>query len=349
MPNPKALIFGCEGLQLTAEERRFFTSAQPYGFILFARNIESPEQVAALVADLKNTVSHSDVPVLIDQEGGRVARLRPPHWKAYPPAGVFAQLWADDPEKAKRAAYLNHRIMADELHALGINVDCAPVLDIYFEDAHDIVGDRAFGDNAEQVAALGRAVMDGLLDGGVLPVIKHIPGHGRANADSHEALPVVNASRIELETHDFTPFKALNDAPMGMTAHIQYTSLDGDYPATLSPRVIAMIRREIGFDGLLMCDDISMKALKGHLTSLAGSALVAGCDLVLHCNGTMEEMRSLADVVPEMSLDALRRSDKAFGLIQGAVKPFDLAKAEAEWQALLSEADKSSNTGAQAV
>lgn len=293
---PLALITDCSGPKLDEAEREWLRTVQPFGFILFARHCETPQQVKGLIADLQGCVDHP-APVFIDQEGGRVARLKPPHWDRYPPAAAFAALWRVQPEQAVRACYLNARLLGAELAALGITANCAPLADIPVPGAHDVIGDRAFGNAPEPVIALARAQADGLLDAGVLPVLKHIPGHGRATADSHEALPVVNTPLEELARTDFLPFQALRSLPFAMTAHIRYTALDAERPATLSPAVITYIRHQIGFRGLLMSDDLSMKALCGPLPpdALAAQTLEAGCDLVLHCNGTPEERRLVAD------------------------------------------------------
>jgi len=298
------VIFGCEGVALSPDERAFFRAADPLGFILFARNCEAPAQIRRLVADLRSTVGRGDAPILIDQEGGRVARLKPPHFPAYPAAAAIAALGAG----AREAAWLAARLIADDLGQLGITVDCAPVLDVPVSGADPVIGDRAWGDNPETVAENGLAVCDGLMAGGVLPVIKHIPGHGRATVDSHRALPVVETSHATLDSTDFAPFRALAAMPWAMTAHVLYTALDRDRPATLSPLVIAeAIRAGIGFDGVLLSDDLSMAALGGKIESRAGDALKAGCDLVLHCNGIPDEMRAIAASVGPMSDDASRR------------------------------------------
>lgn len=331
-----AAIFGCEGLGLSAEERTFFRDVRPWGFILFARNCETPAQVKRLVGELREAAG-SQAPVLIDQEGGRVARLKPPHWPVYPPARHYGDIWMRDHGKAERAAYLGARLIAHDLNTLGINVDCLPLADIPVPDSHDIIGDRAYGIEPEIVSRLGRSVAQGLLDGGVLPVLKHIPGHGRARADSHVSLPVVDASWDMLSAQDFKPFKALNDLPLGMTAHVLYTAIDRKQPATLSPKVIGdVIRAEIGFEGLLMTDDLSMGALGGALTSRARDSLNAGCDVVLHCNGKMAEMREVAAGARELSGLALLRAEEALAkLAPGA--SFDEAQVRAEWGALVSE------------
>ncbi len=303
-----AVIFGCEGLSLTNWERRFFAHSNPLGFILFARNCESPDQIRALVADLRESIGRGSAPVLIDQEGGRVARLKPPWWRAAPAAGRFGLLAGRDRDLAEQAVHLNARLIAAELRALGITVDCAPVLDLPTPGASDAIGDRAFGADPERVAELGRAFCDGLLAGGVLPVIKHIPGHGRARVDSHHQLPVVETPRAELEVSDFRPFVALAGAPWAMTGHLVYTAIDPDNPATMSHAVIAeVIRGAIGFDGVLVTDDLSMAALSGDFAGRASKSLAAGCDVVLHCNGKAEEMTAAMGGVGALSAEATRR------------------------------------------
>ncbi|MDJ0945228.1 MAG: beta-N-acetylhexosaminidase [Kiloniellales bacterium] len=298
----QAVIYGCEGPALTDWERGFFAAADPLGFVLFARNCVDPEQLRALVAALRATVGREDAPVLIDQEGGRVTRLKPPAWRAAPAAGVFDDLARRDLASACEAAEVNARLLALELRALGIDVDCLPLLDLRLPEGHGIIGDRALGSDPEQVIALGRAVCRGLSAAGVTPVIKHIPGHGRARVDSHEALPQVDAPLAVLRDSDFLPFKALAEAPWGMTAHIVYGAIDPERPATTSPKVIAeIIRGEIGFDGLLLSDDLSMKALSGGLGERARAALAAGCDVALHCNGERAEMEAVAAAVSPLS------------------------------------------------
>lgn len=287
----KPIIFGCSGKTLTHEEREFFNKHQPYGFIIFARNIENPLQVKTLIAELKTCVKQNFVPILIDQEGGRVARLKPPHWPLFPCCGEFEGM-----PHSEDAAYNGGLKIASELHLLGINVDCAPMLDVRQPGAHDIVGDRAFSHDPEIVAKLGRAFMDGLKSGGVLPIIKHIPGHGRASVDSHHELPRVKASREELEI-DFYPFRKLNDAPYAMTAHIIYEAIDPENCATQSKKVIDLIKNDIGFKGLIMTDDLSMKALGGSFAERTKRSLAAGCDIILHCNGDMKEMIEIAEAI----------------------------------------------------
>jgi beta-N-acetylhexosaminidase len=298
----RAVVFGCAGTSLTAEERGFFRESRPLGFILFRRNIGSPEQVKLLVRDLRASVGRDDAPVLIDQEGGRVARLRPPHWPAHPPARLIGRLAERTLAAGREAAWLNGRLLAAMLYDLGITVDCAPVCDVPVPQAHDVIGDRAFGGDPLLVTELARAACDGFLAGGVLPVIKHIPGHGRAFADSHQELPVVDAAESELDATDFVPFRRLADLPLGMVAHVVYRAIDPHRPASTSPAVIAgVVRGLLGFDGLLFSDDLSMGALHGTPATRAWEVLSAGCDVVLHCNGHLEEMRQIAAVIPALS------------------------------------------------
>ncbi|HEV2678129.1 MAG TPA: beta-N-acetylhexosaminidase [Aliidongia sp.] len=332
-----AAIFGCAGLSLTAEERAFFRETDPAGFILFKRNCEHPDQVRALVADLRTSVGRPTAPVLIDQEGGRVQRLRPPHWRTAPPARRFAELYRRDPAAGLRAAWLNARLIAAELHDLGIDVDCAPVLDNPAPGAHDVIGDRALGGDVATIAALGRAVMDGLLAGGVLPVIKHLPGHGRAQVDSHKHLPIVEASDAELRARDLPPFATLADAPFAMTAHVVYRAWDADRVATWSPDVIGrVIRDAVGFTGCLLSDDLSMQALDGALGDRAGRAIAAGCDLALHCNGDLTEMRDVAAAAGPISEAAAARLAGALGR-RLEPQPIDRAAALAALDGLLKD------------
>lgn len=329
-----AAILGCAGTTLTAEEVAFFKDMKPWGFILFKRNIADPNQVRALTAALRETVGRPDAPILIDQEGGRVARLQPPHWRAYPPGRAYGELVANDPLVAREITRLGARLIAHDLHALGINVDCVPVLDVPDLKGHEIIGDRAYGDTPEQVATLGRAAAEGLLAGGVLPIIKHIPGHGRAMADSHLELPVVNAKLAELDARDFAPFRVLSDMPMAMTAHVVYTAIDRKNPATTSKKAIKKIIREsIGFDGLLMSDDLSMKALSGDFKQRAKDSLSAGCDVVLHCNGDMAEMKGVMSGVGRMGKEARRRAQAVMGRLVKVPEPFDVAEARARFDA----------------
>jgi beta-N-acetylhexosaminidase len=310
-----AVVFGLEGKEVSIKERDFFKEANPLGFILFARNIDNPDQVKALVKDLKDIVGWN-CPILIDQEGGRVARLKPPHWRKSPPMGVFAELAKSDLKKAEEVAYLNARIIGQELAELGINVDCAPVCDLLFAGAHDIVGDRSFGSDVEIVSKLARKTAQGLLDSGVLPIIKHIPGHGRASSDSHEELPVVDSSIDELQKSDFKVFENLNNMPWAMTAHILYNSIDKEEPATLSPKLIEIIRKQIGFNGFLISDDLSMCALKGSFADRTKKSIIAGCDAVLHCNGKIDEMVQIANNIGELSAMAKNRLEASLKLIQ---------------------------------
>ncbi|MGZ5925232.1 MAG: beta-N-acetylhexosaminidase [Rhizomicrobium sp.] len=336
-------IYGCGGLILSAEERAFFRDTRPWGFILFGRNVQTPDQVRSLVRALRETVGDASAPVLIDQEGGRVARLKPPHWHERPPAARFGNLHDGNPEAAREATYLNARLIAHDLAGLGINVDCLPVLDVPVTGAHDIIGDRAFAHDPVTVIDLGRAQIEGLMEGGVLPVMKHIPGHGRAGADSHLVLPRVTASAEELSASDFVTFRSLDLCPIAMTAHVVYDSIDPQRPATTSPKVIRdVIRGEIGFDGLLLSDDLSMQALDGPLDVRARAALFAGCDVVLHCNGKMDEMKLVASEVKPLEGLPLKRAEAALAhLVQPDIfdrDPFDPRAAEARLAQLLATA-----------
>ena len=319
---------------MNADERRFFGDADPVGFILFRRNCHSPDQVRDLVAALRDSIGRSDAPVLIDQEGGRVARLRPPSWRLYPSAACLGSL--PDPQ-AELAARLGARLIADDLEQLGITVDCLPVLDIPVAGADSVIGDRAYGTEPGRVTRLARAVCEGLLEGGVLPVIKHIPGHGRARVDSHYACPVIETDNDELSHTDFAPFRVLAAMPWAMSAHIVYMAIDSTAPATLSSRVISqVIRGTIGFDGVLVSDDLSMQALGGEIGERAERALAAGCDLVLHCNGDRGEMETIASAtgrIAARTADRLARSE-AMRRASGP-RPFDRSKAEARLDTLL--------------
>lgn len=311
----RAVIFGCAGTALTAGERRFFADADPWGFILFARNIESPSQLRRLTSELRDSVGR-DAPVLIDQEGGRVARLRAPDWREWAPA-LDECTRVPDARLRARAMYLRYRLIAGELRTAGIDVNCAPVLDVLRPETHAVIRNRCYGDRPHAVASIGRAVADGLIAGGVLPVMKHIPGHGRATLDSHLGLPEVAADREALET-DFEPFRALADLPMAMSAHVVYRAIDPAAPATLSAAAVTLIREEIGFRGLLMTDDLSMKALKGSFADRASQAIAAGCDMVLHCNGDPGEMAAVAGAVPELAGIASARAEAALALRSAA-------------------------------
>jgi beta-N-acetylhexosaminidase len=309
MSESNAVIFGCSGPVLSADEVAFFKDTRPWGFILFARNIESFEQVRALTDSLRDSVGRADAPVLIDQEGGRVQRFKPPLVPQYPSGADLGALYSANPEAGLRAAWLLSRLHAFDLLPLGITVNCLPVLDVPSPGGHEVIGSRAYGITPEIVAAMGKAACDGLKAGGMLPVIKHIPGHGRAGADTHFELPRVEASRAELSERDFVPFKALSGEAMAMTAHVVFTGIDAASPATTSKTVIDdVIRSEIGFDGLLMSDDVSMNALSGDCGQRAGAIFAAGCDVTLHCNGERSEMEAVASGTPVLSGDALRRA-----------------------------------------
>ena len=310
MSPPSAAILGCAGPDLTADERTFFRDCDPLGFILFARNIDTPERARRLVEELRSAVARADAPVLLDQEGGRVARLRPPHWRKAPPARLLGELYARDPDKGLEATRLNSRLLAADVASIGGDVDCLPVLDIAFPETHAVIGDRAYAGQPEAVAALGRAAAEGLMAEGVMPVVKHIPGHGRSTVDSHDALPRVSAPRELLERTDFLPFKLLADLPWAMTGHLLFEAIDPKAAITVSPKGLKdVIRGHIGFDGLLLSDDLSMQALGGSLGERAARSLAAGCDIALHCNGRRDEMAEIAGSTGPMSADAERRFD----------------------------------------
>lgn len=301
-----AAIFDAEGFRLTAAEKAFFRRADPFGFILFGRNIDNPDQIRALCAEMRAAVGR-EAPILIDQEGGRVQRLGPPLGRQWlSPLEQVVQAGAH----AVQAMHLRYRLIAAELIALGIDGNCAPLVDVAGPATHGFLKNRCYGYSPEHVTEIGRAVANGLLEGGVLPVVKHIPGHGRAVVDSHKGLPVVDATRAELEAVDFVPFRALNDLPMAMTAHLTYSDID-PRPATVSPKMMRLIREDIGFDGLIMSDDISMQALNGTLPEITRAALAAGCDVVLHCNGTLEEREAVADAAGRMGQAAQSRAERA--------------------------------------
>jgi len=312
---PDAVIYGCSGTSLTGAEREFFAANNPLGLIVFARNIEAPAQLRSLIEEFSEIVATSQPLVLIDQEGGRVARLGPPHWRKTMPAEIFGDLYRRDKEKGLEAARINAVIQGAELADIGITVNCTPVADLSWPETHEIIGDRAFGGEFEAVSALCRSVCEGHLESGVLPVIKHIPGHGRATADSHLELPCVDASLADLHKTDFAPFRALSDMPIAMTAHIVYSAIDPVQPATLSSTVISeIIRRTLNFDGLLLSDDLGMKALEGGFTDRAEQALAAGCDVVLHCSGVLEEMRDVAAGAGPLKGLSLERLEKALSI-----------------------------------
>jgi beta-N-acetylhexosaminidase len=329
-----AAIYGCSGHELTDGEAAFFREARPWGFILFKRNIDSPDQVRRLTDALRAAIDDADAPVLIDQEGGRVQRMGPPHWPKYPPAAAYAAA-VNDPLAARELVRLGARLMAHDLNAVGINVDCAPVLDTPVPGAHDIIGDRAYGPDPATVAALGRAAAEGLLAGGVLPVIKHMPGHGRAFADSHHELPVVHADLPTLQAWDFAPFLSLSDMPLAMTAHVVFDAIDPDRPATTSRKAVKLMRKALGFSGLIMTDDLSMKALSGSLTERAEQSLSAGCDVVLHCNGDLTEMQAVAQGVGRLKGKAGRRAEAALSRIVRTPEPLDVPEARARLDALM--------------
>ena len=328
------IIFAFSGLELTADERALFKAADPAGYILFKRNCDTPEQVRALTDSLRELSGRDDVPILIDQEGGRVARLGPPHWPVFPNGEIFGRLYERAPLSAIEAARVNALAIARLLFDLGINVDCLPLLDVRSPGGHDVIGDRSYGSDPMRVAALGEHTLRGLREGGVVGIVKHIPGHGRAAADSHLELPVVTVSRDELET-DIAPFRQLRDAPMAMTAHVTYTALDPDRCASLSPVVIGeTIRRDIGFDGFLMADDLTMKALGGSLAERARGVIAAGCDVALHCSGDFAEMAEIAETAPPMTQAAVERLARAMAWADGRSEA-DPAELAAKRDALL--------------
>jgi beta-N-acetylhexosaminidase len=332
----RAFIAGCSGLALTEDEVAFFREAQPWGFILFKRNIDSPGQVRALTQGLRDTVGREDAPILIDQEGGRVQRMGPPHWPKYPPGRDYGRIAGNDLLFQREIARLGARLMAHDLREVGINVDCVPVLDVPVAGAHDVIGDRAYGRDPETVALIGRAAAEGMIAGGVLPVIKHIPGHGRAGADSHHDLPVVHASREELEGQDFAPFRHLADMPLAMTAHVVYTALDPERPATTSPTVLTeIVRGHIRYDGLVISDDLSMNALAGSLAERAAASFAAGCDVALHCNGRLDEMAEVASESPALEGEAGRRAEAALGRIRHIPEPLNVVDARQRFTAAL--------------
>jgi beta-N-acetylhexosaminidase len=322
-----SLIVGLSGVIMTDDERRFYRDVRPAGLILFRRNVFDRGQFQRLVDDVRESVGSDDFLVLIDQEGGRVQRLKPPIARALPPAAAYADLYADDPEQARRAAFLVARLTAEELRAYGITMNCAPVADLPVEGAHEIISDRAYGSSVAQVVALARAVAEGYLAGGVVPVVKHIPGHGRATADSHLSLPVVTTPRAALSETDFAPFKALADLPAAMTAHVVYSAIDAENPASTSSIVTNdVIRGEIGFDNLLMSDDLSMQALSGPMRTRAEAVIAAGSDLALHCNGDLDEMRAAAEGVPALEGRAGKRFATAFACVSRS-DPYDRKEA----------------------
>jgi beta-N-acetylhexosaminidase len=335
MGEPLACIFGCAGTALTDEERDLYRAVDPLGFILFQRNCQSPSQIRALIEEMRHCVGRADAPVLIDQEGGRVQRLKPPTWRKAPPAAVIGDLAKRNLPAAIEAARLNARLIAEELAALGFNANCAPVLDLRLPITHQAIGDRAYSDDPAIVAALGRAACEGFIAGGIVPVPKHMPGHGRATSDSHKELPRVTVSVEELERTDFVPFRALRDMPWAMTAHILFTALDDTAPATASKSIIErIIRGRIGFHGLLFSDDLSMQALDGSLRQRTERALAAGCDVALHCNGHMDEMRQVAEGAAPTTPAIAQKVAAGLQSINRAER-IDIAAAQARFDALL--------------
>jgi beta-N-acetylhexosaminidase len=330
----RAFIAGLSGVALTADERAFLRDAAPWGLILFKRNIDTPAQVRALTHDFRDAVGRTEAPILIDQEGGRVQRLKPPQWPAYPPGAAYGLLYDRDPAQGLAAARLGARLIAADLAALGIDVDCLPLADVPVPGADSVIGDRAYGETPDKVAAIANAVTEGLMQGGVLPVLKHIPGHGRATADSHHRLPVVATDRATLEKTDFAAFRPLAHLPLAMTAHVVFSAIDGE-PATTSATIIGqVIRDSIGFAGALMSDDISMGALSGTLAERTQAAFAAGCDLVLHCNGRLDEMRAVAAETPVLSGEAGRRAAAALAARRPA-ETIDLAAARAAFVGMM--------------
>ena len=318
----RAFITGLAGLSVSANERAFLRDAQPWGAIIFKRNVSAPEQVAELVQCFRDIVGW-EAPVLVDQEGGRVQRLGPPHWPAYPPGARYGEMYDREPAVGLAAARLAGHLIAADLKSLGIDVDCLPIADVPVAGGDPVIGDRAYGSEPGKVAAIGKAIAEGLQAGGVLPVLKHLPGHGRATTDSHHKLPMVDADRPTLERTDFAAFRPLAGLPLGMTAHVVFSAIDPIAPATTSVTIVRqVIRGFIGFQGLLMSDDVSMNALSGTIAERSRDALAAGCDVVLHCNGDMKEMSAVASVVPELSGDAAKRADAALAT-RSAPEEFD--------------------------
>jgi beta-N-acetylhexosaminidase len=334
--NAGAFICGVSGLELTGTERGFLREANPWGLILFKRNVQSPDQVRRLTGQFRELVGRDEAPVLIDQEGGRVQRLGPPHWPSYPPGREYGRIYDRDRSQGLVAARLGARLMAADLAALGISVDCLPVADVPVAGSNAVIGDRAYGLSAAKVAAIAAAIAQGLGAGGVLPVVKHIPGHGRATVDSHAGLPTVDADRATLEQTDFAAFRALNHLPLAMTAHIVFSAIDPVAPATISATIVReVIRGFVGFGGVLMTDDISMGALAGTMAARVRASIAAGCDIVLHCNGQAEEMQSVAAEAPVLDGEALRRAAAALAG-RGSPEPTDLAAARTAFLAILS-------------
>jgi len=332
----KAFITGLSGTTLTPAERDFIRAERPWGFILFRRNIDTPAQVAALTAEVRNVLGEPDAPFLVDQEGGKVQRFRPPNWPLYPAGAAFGQLYDIDPALGLKAARLSARLIADDLAKVGVTVDCLPLADVPVPGASDVIGDRAYGEEPKKVAAIARAVTEGLEQGGILPILKHIPGHGRAMADSHLKLPVVDTPKSELESIDFAAFKSLAELPMAMTAHVVFSAYDPAQPATTSATMIErVIRGLIGFQGLLMSDDVGMNALAGSIAERTKALLAAGCDMVLHCSGELPDMQQVARETPELSGKALQRAKVALASRKTPAKSFDRMAARAELDGLI--------------
>jgi len=330
-----AFITGCESTTLSPPEINFLERTNPWGLILFKRNVETPEQISALTSHFRSITGRPDAPVLIDQEGGRVQRMGPPVWRKYPAANKYSVLYDSDPLQALKLVRLITRLMAKDLYDVGITVDCLPVLDVPQPDAHEIIGDRAYGVTPERVSVLARAAVTGLMEGGVMGIIKHIPGHGRAMSDSHMALPQVDTSYEELLHGDFLPFAALADIPMAMTAHVVYSAIDPDQPATMSEKIISkIIRGQFGYDGLIMTDDLSMKALNGDFAERAQSAIAAGCDVTLHCNGNLQEGEAVAEGSGTLSGQSLSRAERAIASCCQP-QPFDQIEAVASLKLLM--------------
>lgn len=335
-PSCRAFVSGCSGHSLSTDERAFFEATSPWGLILFKRNISEPSQIKNLIAEFRDVVKRADAPVLIDQEGGRVQRIGPPRWRRYPAAQRYLESTRGNVAEAEILARLGGRLIAHDLAALGITIDCAPVLDLAFEGRTDAIGDRTFAKDPEVVAVLARAFSDGLIAGGVLPAIKHMPGHGRAMTDSHKELPRVDVPLTELVRTDFAPFRKLADLPIALTAHILFPAIDPHVPATLSPKIISeIIRGEIGFDGLILTDDLSMEALQGDFGSRTAAAFAAGCDIALHCNGIISEAEAVAAAAPVLKDRSLKRAELALSLLKTEPEPFDPVDAGAKLDAAL--------------
>lgn len=334
----KAFISGCQGLTLTEDERHFFAEQTPWGLILFQRNCDNPDQVADLVQSFRTAVGRSDAPVLIDQEGGRVQRLKPPHWRRYPSSAIYARLFEQEENAGLRAAWLGTRLIADDLHRLGITVNCLPVLDLPISGSDPIIGDRAYGRDSQQVIRLAEAAIQGLRAGGVSPVIKHMPGHGRALVDTHLELPRVETDLETLKKQDFAPFKAFHSEALAMTAHVVFEAIDPDKPATTSPVIVERVMRgEIGFSGAIMSDDLSMEALSGSIGVRARAVIDAGVDLVLHSNGIMSDMTAIAAETPLLEGASAERCQSALARLTDP-EPLDREALEAEFDKLLERA-----------